>query len=947
MAKKSKPKAKKQPKVLYPKPKAKGIVVPVASLKHTDKRVNIPTEELRDFVKEDEEAPKTMLYPRDPSLDPQLVWKGKDEQDSKPLEVPVVPIYIQEKIHPQAIIEDVRAQARKEKPEDQLGFFADFNGIKFEEMIDFYQHELNWTNRMILGDSLLVMTSLAEKEGLKGKVQTIYIDPPYGIKFGSNWQVSTRKRDIKDGKSEDATRQPEQIKAFRDTWRLGIHSYLSYLRDRFVTCRDLMAESGSIFVQIGDENVHLVRSMLDEVFGAENFVSLIAFQRGVAGLGTLLSNVNDWLLWYSKDREHIKYRALFTERPEKILASAYNYFEQANGNVRRLSTNEINGITAIPEGRRFKTSAIVAREPSAISSFDFRYNGELFRLPPNTHWKTSKNGLEILARSHRLLGVGKTLIYRMYEDDFPYVPLSNIWQDVFESTFTIERYYVVQTVTKIIERCILMTTDPGDLVLDPTCGSGTTAYVAEQWGRRWITIDTSRVALALARTRLMSAKYPYYILADSKDGKIKEMEVAGRVTDSSSVISTNLAGDIKKGFVYKRVLHITLKSIANNEEIDAIHAKWQEQLEPIRGELNKLLKQKWEEWEIPRELSIPNLQSEIVDLHSKWWNLRRQRQKEIDESIARHADTELLYDQPYEDNKRIRVTGPFTVESLSPHRVLSTADENLDGTVTEKEAKKQQDFVAMILENLRKAGVQNTIKNERLKFDRLESYAGVWLQAQGQYTENGRTRRVAISIGPEHGTVGPDQIKEAAKEAVQGVGFDLLIVCGFAFDPHVSEEVKRYGKLTVLPARMNPDLSMGDELLKKTGAGNLFMVFGEPDLDVKKQKDGKIVISIKGLDVYDPTTGQIRSSSTDDIACWFIDTNYNGESFFVRHAYFIGADEPYEKLKRALRAEVDESAWSALYSTKSRPFNAPETGKIAVKVINHYGDEVLEVFEVK
>jgi len=503
----------------------------------------------------------------------------------------------------------------------------------------------------------------------------------------------------------------------------------------------------------------------------------------------------------------------------------------------------------------------------------------------------------------------------------------------------------VQTATSVVERCLLMTTDPGDLALDPTCGSGTTAFVAEQWGRRWITIDTSRVALALARTRLMSAKYPYYLLADSSEGVMKEAEVTGQLPPESR----KFEHDIRKGFVYKRVPHITLKSIANNEEIDVIHAKWQEKLEPVRADLNKALKQSWEEWQVPRDLKseIPNPKTEIEKLHAQWWEYRRARQKEIDDSIARHADTELLYDQPYEDNKRIRVTGPFTVESLSPHRVLSTADENLDGTVTGQEARRQHDFVAMIIENLRKAGVQNTFKNERLKFDRLESFAGVWLHSQGEYTENGEQKRVAISIGPEHGTVGPQHVKEAAKEAVQGIGFDLLIVCGFAFDPHVSEEVKRYGKLTVQTARMNPDLAMGDELLKKTGAGNLFMVFGEPDMDVKKQKDGKIVVAIKGLDVYDPTTGQIRSSSTDDIACWFIDTNYNGESFFVRHAYFTGAKEPYEKLRRALRADIDEAAWSVLYSTKSRPFDSPETGKIAVKVINHYGDEVLKVFELK
>jgi len=491
-----------------------------------------------------------------------------------------------------------------------------------------------------------------------------------------------------------------------------------------------------------------------------------------------------------------------------------------------------------------------------------------------------------------------------------------------------------------------MVTDPGDLVIDPTCGSGTTAYVAEQWGRRWITIDTSRVALALARTRLMSARYPYYILSDSPEGIKQEAEITGRMPPPYPT-----SGDIKKGFVYKRVPHVMLKDIANNEEIDAIYEKWQKQMEPIHKKLNKLLKEKWEDWQIPRGAQ-KEWPKEAKDLHKKWWDMRFRRQMEIDEIIARNADTELLYDQPYEDNKRIRVTGPFTVESLSPHRTISFEDKkglmrpNELGFATKMLGAGQ--FGNIIIENLKKAGVQNTIKNERLKFDRLETHPGVWIHAEGEYTEkDGKSRRVAVCIGPEHGTVGPDLVKEAAKEAVQGIGYDLLLVCGFAFDPHVNEEAKRYGKLTVLPTRINADLQMGDEFLKKTGAGNLFMVFGEPDLEVKKTKDDKIQVEIKGLDIYDPTTGEIRNNSTEDIACWFIDTNYNGESFFVRHAYFTGADNPYDKLKRALRAEINEQAWSMLYSTKSRPFEPPETGRIAVKVINHYGDEVLKVYDVK
>ncbi len=499
-----------------------------------------------------------------------------------------------------------------------------------------------------------------------------------------------------------------------------------------------------------------------------------------------------------------------------------------------------------------------------------------------------------------------------------------MWTDTTIAGFGEPKVYVVQTAIKVNQRCLLMTTDPGDLVLDPTCGSGTTAYIAEQWGRRWITIDTSRVALALARTRLMCAKYPYYLLADSPDGVQKEAEITGKVPPSYKT-----GGDVRKGFVYKRVPHVTLKSIANNPE--------------IREGMSR---------------------------------------EEIDRAIAKYADTETLYDQPYEDNKRIRVTGPFTFESLSPHRVLS--DENLQPR-SEQEAQVQLTsgkFETMIIENLRKAGVQNTKKQERLTFDRLDSFAGTWLHASGEYTEKGgKVKRVAVCIGPEHGTVGPDLVKEAAKEAIRGVGFDLLIVCGFAFDAHaaetaleftplpksgtvpsdrretglsptsdsfaIAEESREYGRLPVLLTRMNPDLAMGDDLLKKTGAANLFMVFGEPDITITTAKDGQTTVEVFGVDVYDPTTGQIRSSSTDDIACWFIDTEYNGESFFVRHAYFTGAGDPYEKLKRALRAEIDESAWMCLYTTKSRPFDKPKTGKIAVKVINHYGDEVMKVYAVK
>jgi adenine-specific DNA-methyltransferase len=858
-----------------------------------DSRVNIPTVELEGFALHEEKAPYILRYPRDPSLDPQLVWKGKDEQDGEDLEIPSVPIYIQEHIAPRAIIEDLRKEQQEGQPR-QASLFADFNGMELEKRVEFYQHAQRWTNRMILGDSLLVMASLAEKEGLKSKVQMVYLDPPYGIKFGSNWQVSTRKRDVRDGRAEDATREPEQVKAFRDTWKLGIHSYLAYWRDRLTAARELLTETGSVFVQIGDENVHLVRSLLDEVFGADNACSVIPFLKTSGMSTTLLSNISDFILWYAKDRSQVKYRQLF--QPKNVGAEGttqYTWTELADGSVRRLSRVELADPSEVPLGSRTFSIGDLRSQGTTSERRAFQFQGRVFDLPGNAHWKTTYEGLERLAAANRLVPIGNTLMYRRFLDDFPVFPITNIWLDTVVTGYSDPKIYVVQSSTRVPERCLLMTTDPGDLVLDPTCGSGTTAFVAEHMGRRWITIDTSRVALALARTRLMSARFPYYILADTPEGIKKQAEVLGMSARPEPVEGPTTEGDIKKGFVYKRVPHITLGSIANNPD--------------IREGMSRA---------------------------------------EIDAAIARHAESETLYDQPHHDNKVVRVTGPFTVESLSPHRVISTEVDRTESEAAAAKGAGPGQFEAMILDNLRKAGVQNTVKDERLKFESLETFAGVYIHGDGTYEENGQTRRAAVCIGPEHGTVGKELVQDAAKEAVKGVGFDLLVVCGFAFDPYVSEEAKRYGRLRVLPAKINPDLQMGDEFLKKTGAGNLFMVFGEPDIDIKKQPGGKLIMQINGVDVYDPTTGQVRSNSTGDIACWFIDTDYNEECFFVRHAYFCGGDEPYERLRRALKADVDEAAWSSLYSTVSRPFDPPKTGKIAVKVINHYGDEVLKVYQL-
>ncbi len=759
------------------------------------------------------------------------------------------------------------------------------------------------------------MASLAEKERLRGKVQMIYIDPPYGIKFGSNWQVSTRDRDVKDGKDTDLVRQPEQIKAFRDTWELGVHSYLTYLRDRLTVSRDLLAESGSVFLQIGDENIHLVRNLLDEIFGSDNFVSLITYAKTSSSTGAELAGTADYLVWYAKNRPEMKYRQLFLD---KQLggggASLYTQVEMPDGSVRPLSPEERQG-APLPDGCRAfgvgdLTSQSMGRQKGegAASWFPVEIEGQEYRPSMRARWKTNEAGMQRLLAAGRVYAGARNLGYKRYFEDFPVYPLSNVWTDTLgQNQFGGTKTYVVQTALKAVERCVLMTTDPGDLVLDPTCGSGSTSVVAEQWGRRWITIDTSRVSLALARTRLMSARFPYFLLADTPDGRRKEHEVTG--LDAATTSESKYAGDVRKGFVYRRVPHITLKSIAQNPD--------------IREGMSR---------------------------------------EEIEAAIVRHGESEVLYDRPYEDRQRVRVTGSFTVESLSPHRLLSPDAEEPGSIVAAQRDPGQVDFVAIILDNLAKAGVKTTTKGEEIDFDRLEPYAGTYLQAEGGYTDaSGEPRRVAVAIGPEHGTVGQTLVREAAKEALKGYGFDLLVVCGFAFDAHAGEAAKefaassddegrlaaeetRLGKLPVLLTRMNPDLSMGDTLLKKTGAGNLFMVFGEPDV-VVKEEDDQLTVQVLGVDVYDPTTGEVRSDSTDDIACWFIDTDYDGESFFVRHAYFTGADEPYDKLKRALKAEIDPDTWETLYSTVSRPFPKPSTGRIAVKVINHYGDEVLKVYE--
>ena len=925
----------------------------VETLRHEeDTRTNIPTAEYQSMVREDTESPLRVAYQRrNRDLDPQLVWRGKDEQDVDDLVVNVPPLYIQEKVHPKALIADLLRQSKenREAEEHQIDMFSDFNGLpEGADRTEFYQHEGYWQNRMILGDSLQVMASLSEREGLQGKVQCIYIDPPYGIRFNSNFQWSTTSRDVRDGNRQHITREPEQVNAFRDTWRDGIHSYLTYLRDRLTVARDLLTDSGSIFVQIGDENVHRVRALMDEVFGEKNFLSLISFRKTGSTSASLLDANNDYLIWFGKDAKTTKYRPLHKsktvggEGATEYRSVKFNIFSE-----RQATMEELQGHVPIPEGSRLFTLTSVVSDGAASNPQPLIVFGETYRPGSNEHWKTTVDGMYRLAKAHRLSPTTRKRMYRRYFDDFPIYSINNNWQDVRGA---LSKTYVVQTSEFITQRCILMATDPGDLVLDPTCGSGTAAYVAEQWGRRWITIDTSRVALALARARIMGARYPYYILADSRDGQLKEAELFRRAPSEMPTY-----GNVRQGFVYERVPHITLGAIANNTEIDEIWDTAQKELDPLREELNRTLGTAWEEWEIPRDVD-KSWPEEVQALHQRWWELRIARQKEIDASIAAKADYEYLYDKPYEDRSRVRVAGPFTVESISPHRVLGV-DENGDVIDGIAEARNGYgtgyDFGQVILENLKRSGVQQAHKEDRITFTSLTPWPGRFVCADGRYVEGGSgedddapmgpERRAAIFIGPEFGTVSRPDLVEAAREAADG-GFDVLIGCAFNYDAHTTE-FESLGRVPVLKARMNADLHMAGDL-KNTGSGNLFVIFGEPDIDVLDAEDGQVQVRVNGVDVFHPNTGEVRSDGPEGIACWFIDTDYNEESFFVRHAYFLGAGDPYKSLKTTLKAEIDEDAWATLHSATSRPFPPPESGRIAVKVINHLGDEVMKVFRV-
>lgn len=858
---------------------------------------------------------------------PYLNWAGKAERTS--FEIDTVSLHVHERIDPASILAAVR-KGLNPKSENSASpgklqfdlFNAPFENLPLRDAIDFYRHERGWANRLIAGDSLLVMNSLLQKESMGGRVQMIYIDPPYGIKYGSNFQPFVGKRDVKDRNDADLTQEPEMLKAFRDTWELGIHSYLTYLRDRLLLARELLHESGSVFVQIGDENLHLIRNVMDETFGVDNFVSVIALKKTGGQSSNTLPGVNDFIVWCAKDKEHLKYHSLYLEKqPGEDGAKQYSWAEFSSGERRTLSKNEMeNGHS----GRTLQPYPLVSMgEASAEEPFEWR--GKTYFPSQGRHWSVANPGLPRLSLSGRLMALGNTLRFVNFLDDYPVTPLTNLWTDTQTSGFAGDRYYVVQTLPLAVERCLLMTTDPGDLVLDPTCGSGTTAFVAEKWGRRWITCDTSRVAVTLAKQRLMTASYDYYELRHPHEG-------------------------LKGGFLYKTVPHVTLKSIANNPDIDTIYEDMHPAIEAALDSLNESLAgtpgfKPMQEWEVPFDL--PDGWSNIARNHFEAFHTARQAmQKQMDESIRNHAEHETLYDQPAISKSKLRISGPFTVEAV-PFPTVKSLDEasgpeEADASIARTgESGRQHQW----RDELLKTGIRGK-GGQVLRFADLEALPTDQdirnLHATG-HLETGE--RVVVSFGPEYAALEQRQVSNAMNEASNLFPVPKMIVfCSFAFDPEAAKDIDAIKGITALKAQMNTDL-LTEDLKKNRASNESYWLMGQPEVEIKSLPDGQYQVEVHGFDYFDTIKGELVSGGKSKIALWALDPDYDERSLFPRQVFFpmAGKGEGWEKLKKSIRAELDESRLHQFQGTVSLPFKAGDNRKIAVKIIDDRGIESLKV----
>lgn len=858
---------------------------PVDSVKHAKaQRLHIPSrEEAGQEVDALQGHPTIKSVALNPvttrGQDPELYWMHKygESDQQAALNVDIRSLYRHEHIAPEKIISRLYSLKGRDDAQEQLFTNELFgNPLAMDELDkpgSYYKHPDKWQNRLVQGDSLLVMTSLLEREGMAGQVQCIYIDPPYGIKYGSNWQMRLGDRNVKDGADENLSGEPEVIKAFRDTWELGIHSYLSYLRDRLLVARELLNASGSCFVQISDENVHLVRCLMDEVFGSENFCSLITARKTTSEGSTMIGATCDYLLWYAKDAvaARSKFRVLYLPRSDDSDAR-YDQVMLTDGSTRASTAAEKSDETKLPQGARlFRLDNITSsRSAGAGDVKQFVWNGKTF-TPGNGTFKTNQQGLGRLAAAGRLhvTGNGK-LSYRRFKDDFGYTPIANLWADISGAVQSRSdpKVYVVQTSSALIARCILMTTDPGDLVLDPTCGSGTTAYVAEQWGRRWITSDTSRIALNIAKTRVMTATFPWYTLAD----------VAGQ--------------DIRHGFVYKKVKQVTLGSIANSD--------------------------------LPEE---------------------------------KH-----FYDQPEQDKKKLRVSGPFTVETLqsfeplAPDRIAE-ANTSMDNVAR---------FMDRVFEHLKTAGIKNGDKTETAVFNRVDiinDEAGA-LHAEGWYASESKgvmgEKKAYLHIGPQFGTVSKKAVNDAIKACRQRADADWLVLLGFGFESDVDNRnvSMKVGGFEVTKVRMHDDL-MQDGLIKKDKKAASFVTIGEPDIGVIRH-GATAQVEIRGLDIYDPVKDEVKGRSVADISYWMVDDAYDGSNFVPTQVFFCGGDmDEFDKFKRGLnnlaiasvkrnaertlKIELDDEAFERVYGFTSHPIEAVKGQRVAVRVISQFGEESTKV----
>lgn len=854
----------------------------VQSIKHkADKRVHIPSKEEAGYEEANakvQSGKKILELPKNPVVhrgqDPELFWLnkyGNDDRDDL-LRVDIRSLYRHEHIAPEKLINGLYKVTETES--SQLDMFSNVNELfgnaldkdEIEKVSEYYKHQDGWTNRLIQGDSHLVMASLLEREGMSGQVQAIYFDPPYGIKYGSNWQIKLNNRDVKDGSDDALAGEPEVIKAFRDTWELGIHSYLSYLRDRLIISKELLTERGSCFVQISDENIHLVRSVMDEIFGSENFVRLIFF-RTTSGLGQkYLDKCGDYVIWYSKNYKEMKFRQLFQFKnfeDEKI--SGYDNIKYKSGEVETIKSwekknNKAFNLKLLPDDAKlFSASDLKSQSGSGGSIL---IAGETYKAKSGS-WKTNQIGMDRLVNKGRILIQGSTPRYIRYHDDFPCKTIDNLWGEQMSEQ---NKDYVVQTSTEVIKRCLLMTTDPGDLVLDPTCGSGTTAFVAEQWGRRWITIDTSRIALNIAKQRLMTSVFPYYNLYDEA------------------------SGDIRQGFKYKTVPHITLKSLANDEP----------------------------------------------------------------------PATETLYDQPEIDKKLLRVSGPFTVETLQNFEPINPEELDDEVRVNEEEGA----FEEVIKQHLLSAGIKNGRKDEMVVFRSVELLSHSYLHAEGFYMNGVGEKKAYFHIGPKFGTVSKTAVNEAIKECRARGDGNWLVILGFSFESDISgsQQTTSMGKFEVTKARIHDDLMQEGLKKKPAKSAASFVTIGDPDVELIK-KGNEVTVEIKGLDIYDPIKDEVKPRDVHDIAYWMVDDNYDGSNFVVKQVFFCGGDKSEfdkwkkgldnlakdstkKKVEKTLKIEIDDEAFDRLYGHVSHPIEAKKGQKIAVRIISQYGEESTKVLTV-